>query len=193
MNTATTVLANNQTQVSNKLWARNISDEVVSFTMTPRDGSGREIAVIVPKTWIPIDLSEHATRADLESSPMFSRCVNRKLLELVPEAEAARIMAREDAREEYNRIFNPYNGGVKPVDDGTPVAKVEDSSASNEDVLLSTIGSALDDTASVNQFKVMANRSKMTHSLAKRTTLLADELGRPKLRAAAEEWMNEGR
>jgi hypothetical protein len=74
--------------------------------MTMSDGQGNNIVVQVPVTFICVDLTTQATKQGILSSPTFRRMVNARMLTLISEEDAMRMMASPDAQKEAERLYN---------------------------------------------------------------------------------------
>lgn len=77
----------------------------VSFTVPKLSGSGVD-NVIIPSTFIPIDLMEQVSRKQLMESSEFKRAVRGKVLTLISKDYAEELLSEEDATHEQDRIFN---------------------------------------------------------------------------------------
>lgn len=77
----------------------------VSFTV-PKLGQSGVDNVIVPSTFIPIDLMEQVSRKQLMESSEFKKAVRGKVLVLITESYAKELLSEEDAEYEQERLFN---------------------------------------------------------------------------------------
>lgn len=77
----------------------------VSFTVPKLSGSGVD-NVIVPSTFIPIDLMEQVSRKQLMESSEFKRAVRGKVLTLISKEYADDLLSEDEAVYEQDRIFN---------------------------------------------------------------------------------------
>lgn len=78
---------------------------VVLLSVMSRDG--REMAVEIADTWIPIQLTAQASKDSLLNSESFRRAINRGLIELIPVDQAEEILEGEDAKEEIAALNAP--------------------------------------------------------------------------------------
>lgn len=89
------------------IWVRNRSSQVVSpggdvFISVSIQGAQR--VVNVPYTWIPINLTAQVPRKALLESPYFMESLTKGLVEAIPESSATKILAKEGAQEEIQRL-----------------------------------------------------------------------------------------
>lgn len=76
----------------------------------PKD-KGRDQLIVVPPTWIPMDLTMQCRRDDILSSPDFRRGLARQFLIAVDPDSAERMLEEnETARVEFNRIMGRADG-----------------------------------------------------------------------------------
>ena len=77
----------------------------ICFTV-PKLGQSGVDQVIVPSTFIPIDLMDQVSRKQLKESSEFKTAVRGKVLILITEAYAKEMLEDEDAEFEQERLFN---------------------------------------------------------------------------------------
>jgi len=77
----------------------------VSFTV-PKLGQSGVDNVVVPSTFIPIDLMEQVSRKQLMESSEFKKAVRGKVLLLITDEYARELLSEEDATYEQERLFN---------------------------------------------------------------------------------------
>lgn len=77
----------------------------VSFTV-PKLGQSGVDNVVVPSTFIPIDLMEQVSRKQLMESSEFKKAVRGKVLLLITDEYAKELLSEEDAVYEQERLFN---------------------------------------------------------------------------------------
>ncbi len=77
----------------------------VCFTV-PKLGQSGVDQVVVPSTFIPINLMDQVSRKQLKESSEFKSAVRGKVLILVSDSYAAELLADEDAEFELERLFN---------------------------------------------------------------------------------------
>lgn len=92
------------------IWALNTAAESeieqpaeVLLTIPKRNGSGND-PLHIPQTWLPQELTKFIPRAQLLTSTEFRQAVNSKLITLIPEVEAKRIMGQEGSEDETQRL-----------------------------------------------------------------------------------------
>jgi hypothetical protein len=73
-------------------------------------------SILVQDSWIPQDLTAQAPKEVILASPDFRQAINRGLIELVPDPDAEKILAEEDAVIEATRLKNKYNSATKDLD-----------------------------------------------------------------------------
>src|SRR3989337_2296816 len=83
--------------VINRTSGRERSDIVFSV---PGLNGGQGESILVPSTWVPVDLTVSATRQQLINSVAFRRMVHAGHLEIIDDASAERMLSTEEAREE---------------------------------------------------------------------------------------------
>lgn len=94
-------------QEKGPIWVRNTSSEVVSpggdiFISVSIAGTAR--VVTVPSTWIPVNLTNQVPRKALTESPYFMEALTKGLIQAISETDSAKILAREGAKEEVERL-----------------------------------------------------------------------------------------
>lgn len=89
--------------VINRTSGQNRSDIV--FTV-PGINGGQGESVVVPSTWIPVELTVFSTRQQLLNSVPFRRMVHEGYLEIVDEESAVATLSTEEAKEEIEIVRN---------------------------------------------------------------------------------------
>ena len=94
---------------SSSVWALNSSGSgrpkgIVNITIT--EGNGRAQIVKVPVTIIPVDLTTQATKSALLMSPDFRRLVAGRVLSLISEEDAMKLLDSDQARAEQRRLLD---------------------------------------------------------------------------------------
>lgn len=89
--------------VLNRTSGQQRSDIV--FTV-PGINGGQGDSVVVPSTWIPVELTIFATRQQLLNSVPFRRMVHEGHLEIISEEDAANTLSTPEAREEVELVRN---------------------------------------------------------------------------------------
>lgn len=69
-------------------------------------GSGKSFVAKVPKTWIPITVSDTVPLQVIQDSVDFRSYLISKMLILVPKDEAEKILESQDAKDEVERIYS---------------------------------------------------------------------------------------
>ena len=91
----------------------------VVFTVPHANGQGHD-TVIVPATFIPVDLLEQVSRRQLMESSEFRRCISTRRLKIITQKYAEELLEDEDAQEEKERLYNEaesHNNMVQAMDD----------------------------------------------------------------------------
>jgi hypothetical protein len=77
----------------------------IIFSVPRPNGVGEDV-IRVPKTWIPVDLSDQVEKKNLMQSSRFRLNVSKKLLTLIHPDVAERVLEGEDATAEKERLDN---------------------------------------------------------------------------------------
>lgn len=85
--------------------SRGIEKGRIVFQVPKLNGIGSD-AVVIPATFIPIDLTEQVSRKQVLESSAFRRAVNSRRIELISEEEYNSLMGQPGATEEQNKLFN---------------------------------------------------------------------------------------
>lgn len=107
---------------SGKIYVLNKSkpkgDVLISFI---QPGSGKSFVATIPKTWIPIEVSETVPLQIILESIDFRSYLRSKIIELVPAEKAIKTLSTKDAKEEFSRIytskFTDQEKTVKDIDE----------------------------------------------------------------------------
>lgn len=78
---------------------------VVCFTV-PKLGQNGVDNVVIPSTFIPIDLMEQISRKQLRESSEFKTAIRGRVLLLITEEYAKELLEDEDAQYEIERLYN---------------------------------------------------------------------------------------
>lgn len=95
---------------STSVWAMNTSASkgtgkgIINLTIT--EGNGRSTVVRIPVTFIPVDLTTQATKSALTMSPDFRRLVASRIITLISDADAEKMLDNDKARAEQSRLLN---------------------------------------------------------------------------------------
>jgi|JFJP01.1.fsa_nt_gi hypothetical protein len=77
---------------------------IINFTVT--EGNGRATVVRIPVTFIPLDLTESATKNAILSSPDFRRLVSKGIISLIADKDAEALLNNEPAQKEKRRLLD---------------------------------------------------------------------------------------
>lgn len=66
--------------------------------------TGESVLLLVPATWIPIDLSLFADKADIQQAARFRHMLRTKQIELISPEEAEKVLATKDAQKEQEYL-----------------------------------------------------------------------------------------
>lgn len=86
----------------------------IVFQVPKANGIGSD-AVVILKTFIPVDLTEQVSRKQLLESSEFRKAVNSRRLELIDQDEYDRLMKEEGAQDELNRLYNDAQAYMNTV------------------------------------------------------------------------------
>lgn len=94
-------------QEKGPIWVLNTSSEIASpggdiFISVSIAGTAR--VVTIPSTWVPINITNQVPRKALSESPYFMEALTKGLVKAVSETDAAKILAREGASDEIERL-----------------------------------------------------------------------------------------
>lgn len=82
------------------------------------------VSVVIPKTWIPIDLTAYANKQSILRSTHFRRLVSKGVIKIISNEEASTILSEPDANEEVSRLTKSvYSENLK-------IKKIENSKES---------------------------------------------------------------
>lgn len=68
-------------------------------------GTGKNFVATIPKTWIPVAISDSVPLSVLDSSIDFRSYLKSRMLALIPREEAEKLLDSDDAKEELERIY----------------------------------------------------------------------------------------
>lgn len=96
---------------------------------------GQTLNIVVPSTWIPIDMSEYLPKDELLKDPMFLRMIRSKRITLISENDAIEILNQPDAVIEKNRITMQTNGITRnpEIEDDEDDEKQKSTNKTEED------------------------------------------------------------
>ena len=92
-----------------QLFVLNKSNPRGNVNFVVVDSGQQKVSVQVPVTFIPVDLSTFATKADVLRNPNFRRLVARGFVHIVSSESAEEFLQDERAQKEHNRIFDVLN------------------------------------------------------------------------------------
>lgn len=92
---------------SDSIFVRN--NTKTDFNFRVADNQGGVNIVVIPRTFIPLDLTSWAPINQLKESRELRAAIRGNVLSLVPEDEAQRIIETEAGRIEYERIMSKFN------------------------------------------------------------------------------------
>lgn len=99
---------------STSVWAINVSDQLQKqkgrVLITVTEGNGSAITVVLPVTWIPIDMTTQATKSAILMSPNFRKMVSQGYVVMISEETATELLNTDKARKEQRRIFSEVHG-----------------------------------------------------------------------------------
>lgn len=90
----------------------------IVFSVPKQNGMGSD-TVLIPATFIPIDLTDQVSRKQLLESSEFRKTVNSRKIEVISEEEYEKLMKEPEAREELDRLYNQqqiYMNTVQSLD-----------------------------------------------------------------------------
>lgn len=99
------------------------------------DGSGSNIAVTVPITNIPVDLTTQATKQSLVNSPRFRALVMQRAVLIVPSDFANEELQRPDFQSEVERVYKVLSNGAGMAQADFANSVLGDAKTVNEDEL----------------------------------------------------------
>ncbi len=117
-------------KATDPIWALNTAAESeieaaaeILLTIPKRNGSGND-PLRIPQTWLPQELTKSIPRAQLLVSTEFRQAVNSKLITLIPDTEAKRILGQEGSEDEANRLEEQRRhirkaGAARSISDST--------------------------------------------------------------------------
>jgi hypothetical protein len=122
-----------QISESQPIYAINKSNG--DFLLTLKSEDGRNELVPIPKTWIPIQLTNFAEPKLFKRSSDFRRTVAAGSIEIISQEEAQEILRDESAQAELERIrrtaFSDVNYESESSDGITPVQAAADMNNNN--------------------------------------------------------------
>lgn len=115
---------------SSSIWVLNKSNPKGNVTISVPNGMGNIETVIMPATWIPMDLTTQSTKQSLTASPVFRRMLTLGMLQVITEEEAQTLLSPAEAQEEMQRIYAmPTEMSVDPSSVPKPVTSLKSEAA----------------------------------------------------------------
>ena len=141
----------------NSMWVLNKLKASHSFTLDIL--SGARITILIPNTWIPIDVTQYATAEDITRSPNFRTMKAREQIEHISREEAVKILKRSGAADEQYRIL----GGVTGIEGPEEVEIIDqDGSEADDDELAVASLEGENETAAINKIMLAMNQGRLT-------------------------------
>lgn len=177
---------------SKNLYVKNLTSETLTITIAADNNQSSKVLVI-PATWIPIDVTTQHVYAKVENSPDFKRAERNKLIQRISDEDAEALLATPDGQQEFERISAPKNflGNDVPTDNFTEVNTT--STATDSEVMMSRVMSKPNATAQVSEFRLLVNSEKMTTPAALSIAQAASEAGNTTLFNVVEEYIQQQR
>ncbi len=119
---------------SSSVWVINRTNPRGVLNISMPDNLGGSVIMVIPVTWIPVDLTTQATKESLMKSPVFRRLVSGGNIGLIDEEQAQRIMESEDAKKEAVRVYSAVQATEELMNSATSspeVAKLTQEESGN--------------------------------------------------------------
>lgn len=156
--------------MANSLWLLNRSAEnlIIPFV----DRAGQHQALNLPVTWIPQDVTIQGTKKEITQAPMFRRAEMLKLVTVMSDAEASKILKDREAQIEQDRIYRIHEN-IKLIGDpsitvSSDTTVIDARNEGEDEIRLHSITSLADHAAQSNRFRTMVNSEIMTGTIAMR-------------------------
>lgn len=153
----------------------------MSLSFNIEQANGNQKTVLIPKTYIPIDLSFYAKPEVIRESPDYRRLVARGWIKEIESKEAKELLSNPEAQLELNRLLSKRN--MVMTDRNVSTVTTDSESSSAEDIAFAKI-SSVDEIEAVNEIKMMYG--SISPSLKKRLIEHASEEGYTRLLSALE-------
>lgn len=140
--------------------------------------TGRSRSVRIPKTWIPICLSDQVPVSYIRESVDFRTYLMKGLLTLVDPSEAEKVLSTPEAKEEHDRIYkSKYSLSMKDLfKDGKPsqelmnmldevkieTVKESDINPKVRDLVLRYENKELDDSSIYHEIRTLSVSGELT-------------------------------
>lgn len=93
---------------TSSVWVTNNTNPPGNINLSMQIGS-ESVAIVIPMTWIPFDVTTQTTKSSIIVNPQFRRLVSTGTLSLISEDDAELILKDSSAQEEYARLFKGSN------------------------------------------------------------------------------------
>lgn len=97
-----------------------------------KHGNGQDLARI-PKTFIPIDLTDQVSKGQLLESSEFRKTITGGLLKLITQEYAELVLGSDEGREEKRRVLNEMNKAKTIIANAGVVGDEDDDEVDAED------------------------------------------------------------
>ena len=97
------------------LVSRRKESSIISITVHLPNGGPK--LLIVPSTWIPVDLAMQITKTVLLESSEFLGVVNRRMVKILSKAEAEKILDDDEAQIEHLKVIDRLNNVPAELDE----------------------------------------------------------------------------
>lgn len=109
---------------SSSLWVLNNSGaqgrQKGKINITIPEGNGQVHTIIVPVTFIPVDVTTQATKNAVLQNPQFRRLVQGKMLHILSDEHAESLLQNPDAQKEQQRLFSLGYEELSDMQDTAP-------------------------------------------------------------------------
>lgn len=184
------------TDPSDPLYVINRSSQNADILLNAVGDNGRSIAIMLPYTFAPLDITVFAPRTGLVTSSEFRRVLTAGLISIVDNASAEKAMLHPHVKKEIERIFNINNmtnheseGGDVVLGGGPAVQEEPDDYSNGNPIVSQLLELASDDTIEDSQIETrflqqLASMSKEDLEFIRSTTrrgvladLVVEEIG----------------
>jgi len=116
-----------ETSKSGRVFVYNKTDPIGTVCMTIVSGEGVSVALRIPKTWVPVEISEQVDKQGLLKSHSFRQAVFNGTLDLVPVDDALEVLESKEGRSEYNSMRERMRIIASGATQATSSNEVEDA------------------------------------------------------------------
>lgn len=128
------------------------------------DGLGNSVTIVIPITWIPVDLTTQVIKNSLVTNPQFRRLVSGKMLLLAEPKAAEEILASREGSDELKRIFDMYSKGFSNDAGSIPSALKPEAEANNVSGFILNLVSRSDTDEQTVMAALKGQESSLTES-----------------------------